>query len=182
MSIHVLWRLSTWSLEIPVTSSSLSSPLSPPFSVLDGLVPQESKHSGSFQNLNQQLQMMQMMEPFDQLPIKKQKRLANHCMSFMSLSIHFICLSRWRRLSFCYTLLIIFNPPIRRKMHHSKTSTEAPYTSRRPSICRETAWTIEDRTPVSPSSTNMTLKLDPWTNPQGKHKQASFDLCLHQGS
>ena len=168
MSIHVLWRLSTWSLEIPVTSSSVSPT---PFLSLGQTVPQESKHNRSFQNLNQQLQTTQMMEPFDQLPIKKQKRLANHCMSFMSCqSISSVC--HVAKLSFCYTLLII-------TMHHSKTSTEAPSSVGRASVGWQHGPSKTE--PLSPSSTNMTVKLDPWTNPQANISKQALAYAFNRG-
>ena len=66
-------------------------------------------------------------------------------------------------------------------MHHSKTSTEAPYTSAgRASVGWQHGPSKTE--PLSSSSTNMTLKLDPSTNPQVKHKQTSFDICLQQGN
>ena len=142
-----------------------------PFLSLGQTVPQESKHNRSFQNLNQQLQTTQMMEPFDQLPIKKQKRLANHCMSFMSCqSTSSVC--HVAKLSFCYTLLII-------TMHHSKTSTEAPSGVGRASVGWQHGPSKTE--PLSPSSTNMTVKLDPWTNPQANISKQALAYAFNRG-
>ena len=64
----------------------------PPFLSLEQIVPQKSKDSRSFQNLNQQLQMTQMMEPFNQLPIETKTTCQSLHIVYV-ISIHFICLS-----------------------------------------------------------------------------------------
>ena len=113
----VLSRLTTWSLEIPVTSSSLCPPA---FLSLGQIVPQKSKGSRSFQNLNQQLQMTQMMELFNQLQIET-KSTCHSLHVIYVISINFICLSPGKSAMLLHPLNHV-NPPICRKMHHSKTS------------------------------------------------------------
>jgi len=78
------------------------------------------------------------------------------------------------KLSRCYTLLII-------TMHHSKTSTEAPYASvGRASVGRQHGPSKTGACkPVLNKHDSQTWPLN---QPTGKHKQASFDLCLHQGN
>ena len=101
--------------------------------------------SRSFQNLNQQLQIRQTTELFDQLPIET-KTTCHSLHVIYVISINFISLSPGKSAILLDPLNHV-NPPIRRKMHHSKTSSEAPYTSAGRASVGLTVWTIEDRSP-----------------------------------
>ena len=138
-----------------------------------------SKDSRSFQNLNQQLQMTQMMEPFDQLPIRT-KTTCHSLHVIYVISINFICLSPGKSAILLHPLNHV-NPPIRRKMHHSKTSTEAPYTSAgRASVGRQHGPSKTGA--CKPILNKHDTQTWPLNQPTSEHKQTSFDLSLHQGN
>ena len=172
MSIHVLWRLSTWSLEIPVTSSSVSPP---PFSVLDKQCHRRANTTAAFRTWTSSCKRRKWWSRLTNCQLKNKNALPIiACHSCHVNPFHLFV--TWRNLSFCYTLLIITIRPSLKNIHRS-TLYQC-----RPSICRADSMDHRRQEPLSPSSTNMTLKPDPWTNPQVKHKQTSFDICLQQGN
>ena len=159
-----------------------------PFLSLGRIMPQESKTqdkkptgqvlkapaiAGAFRTWTSSCKWCKWWSRLTNCQFRKQKRLANHFMSFMSCqSISSVC--HVAKLSFCYTLLIIV-------MHHSKTSTEAPYTSvGRASVGRQHGPSKTGaRKPILNKHDTQTWPLN---QPTGKHKQANLDLCLHQGN
>ena len=132
MSIHVLWRLSTWSLEIPVTSSSLCPPA---FSVLDKKSHTKAKIAGAFRTWTSSCKWCKWWSRLTNCQLKTKK--CHSLQVIYVMSIHFICLSRGE--------IVILLHPVNHNNASLKNIHRSTLYQRRPSICRETAWTIEDR-------------------------------------
>ena len=95
------------------------------------------------------------------------------------ISIHFNCLSPGNFI--LLQPLNHVNPLIGRKMPHSKTSTEAPYTSAgRASVGWPDGMDHRRQNPWAHPQENDTQTW-PLNQPSSKHKQTSFELSLHQG-